>query len=136
MKFKTLFGAERSIKNPKKYLIDWKASSKSKIQFETKNFLNKFWKNHIVFEEFPVAGTKLSIDFFNATKRIAIEVQGEQHTRYTPFFHGNHKSNYIDQLKRDRDKLDFCRINEIKLVEVYYNDEINLKLFKKQGVIL
>ncbi len=136
MKFKTIFGATRSIKNPKKYLIDWEAKSKSKIQYKTKKFLKKFWSDSVVFEEFPVVGTRLSIDFFNASKKIAIEVQGQQHVRYTPFFHGNHKSNYIDQLKRDKEKLDFCKINDIKLVEVYYNDEINSQLFKKQGVIL
>tara|TARA_B100002019_G_scaffold105490_1_gene90667 strand:- start:1484 stop:1894 length:411 start_codon:yes stop_codon:yes gene_type:complete len=136
MKFKTIFGATRSVKSPKKYLIDWEGQSKSNIQYKTKVFLKKFWDKNVVFEEFPVVGTRLSIDFFNASKKIAIEVQGEQHVRYTPFFHGKHKSNYIDQLKRDKEKLDFCKINDIKLVEVYYNDEINLNLFKKQGVIL
>lgn len=136
MKFKTIFGATRSVKKANKYLIDWDGKSRSKIQFKTKSFLKEFWYKYVVFEEFPVVGTRLSIDFFNASKKIAIEVQGQQHVKYTPFFHGKSKSNYIDQLKRDKEKLDFCKINDIKLVEVYYNDEINSNLFKKQGVIL
>jgi hypothetical protein len=136
MKFTTLFGAKRSIKNPNKYLIKWDKPSRSKIQYKVKSFLKEYWSSKIVFEEFPMAGTRLSFDIFNASENIMVEVQGEQHTKYTPFFHGNQKMNYIDQLRRDKQKLDFCRINKIKLIEVYYNDKINKQLFKKQGVAL
>lgn len=136
MKFKTIFGATRSIKKPQKYLINWEGGSLSDFQLSVKKFLLPFWEKHIVFEEFPIAGTKLSLDFFNASKNIAIEVQGAQHTKYTPFFHGNNKSNFISQLKRDSDKLKFCQINNIKLIEIYPEDKINKSLFKKQGVTL
>lgn len=136
MKFKTLFGAERSIKKPNKYIIKWDKPSRSKIQFKVKNFLKNYWERKIVFEEFPMAGTRLSFDIFNASDKIIVEVQGEQHTKYTPFFHGNQKMNYIDQLRRDKDKLEFCKINDIKLVEVYYNDSLSKNLFKEQGVAL
>ena len=66
MRFKTLTGAERTVKKARSYLIDWDGKSRSKIQFQAKQFLKKHWSNHIVFEEFPVAGTKLSLDFYNA----------------------------------------------------------------------
>lgn len=136
MRFKTLTGATRTVKKAKNFLIDWDGSSRSKIQYNTKQFLKKYWSNHIVFEEFPVAGTKLSLDFYNANKKIAVEVQGKQHTKYVPFFHGKNKINYINQLKRDQDKLKFCEINEIQLVEIYDGEEVNEKLFKNFGVIL
>jgi len=136
MKFQTLQGSVRSVKKPQKYLIKWEKPSLSEFQFSVKEFLKTFWENQVVFEEFPIAGTKLSLDFFNASKNIAIEVQGAQHTKYTPFFHGNNKSNFIAQLRRDKDKLRFCEINNIKLVEIYPEDKINKTLFKKQGVIL
>ena len=136
MKFITLAGLERSVKSPSKYLIDWDGKSRSKIQKKVKDFLYSYWSKKVVFEEFPVAGTKLSFDIFNASEKIAVEVQGQQHTRYTPFFHGKYKYNFIDQLKRDQHKLDFCKLNEINLVEVYYDDPINKSLFKKQGVRL
>lgn len=136
MRFKTLTGATRTVKKAKNYLIDWDGSSRSKIQYNTKQFLKKYWSNHIVFEEFPVAGTKLSLDFYNANKKIAVEVQGKQHTKYVPFFHGKNKINYINQLKRDQDKLKFCELNDIQLVEIYDGDEVNEKLFKTFGVIL
>ena len=136
MRFKTLTGATRTVKKAKNYLIDWDGSSRSKIQYNAKQFLKKYWSNHIVFEEFPVAGTKLSLDFYNANKRIAVEVQGKQHTKYVPFFHGKNKINYINQLKRDQDKLKFCELNDIQLVEIYDGDEITEKLFETFGVIL
>lgn len=136
MRFKTLTGAERTVKKPRSYLINWDGESRSKIQFQAKQFLKKHWCNHIVFEEFPVAGTKLSLDFYNANKKIAVEVQGKQHTKYVPFFHGSNKINYLNQLKRDQDKLKFCELNDIQLVEIYDGDELNDKLFLKFGVIL
>jgi len=64
-------------------------------------------------------GTRLTIDFYNATKNIAIEVQGNQHTKYNKFFHKGNKMNYLDQLKRDDEKLAFCDLNNIKLLEVH-----------------
>lgn len=136
MRFKTLTGATRTVKKAKNYLIDWDGKSRSKIQYNAKQFLKKYWSNHIVFEEFPVAGTRLSLDFYNANKKIAIEVQGRQHTKYVPFFHGKNKINYINQLKRDQDKLKFCELNDIQLVEIYDGDEVTEKLFKSFGVIL
>jgi hypothetical protein len=136
MRFKTLMGATRTVKKAKKYLIDWDGKSRSKIQYSAKQFLKKYWSNHIVFEEFPVAGTRLSLDFYNANKKVAIEVQGRQHTKYVPFFHGKNKINYINQLRRDQDKLKFCELNDIQLVEIYDGDEVNEKLFESFGVIL
>jgi hypothetical protein len=136
MRFKTLFGATRTVKKAKKYLIDWDGPSRSKIQFKTKQFLKKHWSNYIVFEEFPVAGTKLSLDFYNANKKIAIEVQGKQHTRYVPFFHGKNKINYLNQLRRDQEKLKFCELNDINLIEIYEEDTLDKKLFENFGVNL
>ena len=136
MKFKTLSGAIRSVKKPAKYLVDWDGPSRSKIQRSVKLFLKPFWQNKIVFEEFPMAGSRLSFDIFNASDRVIIEVQGQQHTKYTPFFHGKNKINYIDQLRRDKLKMDFCKKNEIKLVEVYFDDKISRSFFRKRGLAL
>tara|TARA_R110000824_G_scaffold265390_1_gene454297 strand:- start:33189 stop:33596 length:408 start_codon:yes stop_codon:yes gene_type:complete len=135
MKFKTLTGSEKRVSKPKKYLISWDQESKSKIQFAAKQFLKEYWENHVVFEEFPIAGTRLSFDFYNANKKIAVEVQGAQHTKYVPFFHGR-KSQFISQLRRDQQKIDFCALNNIKLVEIFHDEKINKKIFEKNGVNL
>jgi len=135
MKFKTLSGSTAELKNARKYLVKWEAESRSKFQFSVKEFLFPYWRTDIVFEEFRIIGTRLSFDLYNANKKIAIEVQGAQHTKYVKFFHGN-RMKYLEQLKRDEKKFKFCQINEIKLVEIYPNDKINMELFESFGVVL
>ena len=136
MVFKTLVGSSKRVKTPKKYLIQWSGQSRSKLQFSVKKFMEPYWNTDIVFEEFPIAGTRMSFDFYNSNKNIAIEVQGGQHLKYTPFFHGKSKSTFLQQIRRDNDKQKFCELNGIKLVEIYPDDNLSLDLFKSFGVIL
>jgi hypothetical protein len=67
---------------------------------------------------------------------VAIEVQGAQHTKYVKFFHGNYKNNYIAQLDRDNQKLKFCEINDINLIEIYEKDKLSELFFKDMGLTL
>ena len=135
MKFFDASGRSRNLKNAKKYLIDWDKPSRSKFQTSVKEFLRPYWKNDIVFEEFRVVGSRLTLDFYNANKKIAVEVQGAQHTKYVKFFHKN-RLKYSEQLKRDEKKLEFCKANNIKLAEIYPQDEINASLFGDQEIYL
>lgn len=109
-------------KNTNKYIIDWTKPSRSKFQSQVKSFLNEIWSIYIVYEEFPVYGSRLSIDFYNASQNLAIEVQGSQHTKYNPFFHGNNRMAFLDQIKRDEKKKTFCELNNIKLIEIFEED--------------
>jgi len=136
MVFTTLIGSRKRISRPQRYSIDWGASSRSKLQFGVKSFLKTYWGHDVVFEEFPLAGSRLTFDFFNANSKIAVEVQGNQHLKYTPFFHGKSKSNFLGQIRRDNDKKKFCDLNKIKFVEIYPDDELSPALFKSFGVIL
>lgn len=135
MKFKTLTGSVAELRNPKKYLINWGGKSRSKFQFSVKEFLHPYWRTDIVFEELKLVGTRMSFDFYNANKKIAVEVQGQQHTKFVKFFHGN-RSKYLDQLKRDDKKMRFCEANDITLIEIYPNDIVSVELFESFGVIL
>ncbi len=51
MEFLTLNNKKKRCKNLKKYLIDWDAVSRSKLQKKVKDFICKYWSNNIVFEE-------------------------------------------------------------------------------------
>ena len=104
-------------KNVSKYLIDWEKKSRSKIQFKIKQFLKEYWENHIVYEEFPVYGTKLKVDILNATKRIAVEVNGTQHTSFNKFFHKT-RINYLRSLQRDHKKMEWLKLNNFELIEI------------------
>ncbi len=136
MLFKTLTGSSKRVKSPKKYLIEWDSSSRSKMQFTVKQYLKKYWSHDIVFEEFPLAGSRMTFDFYNPNKNVIVEVQGSQHLKHTPFFHGKSKSNFLNQIKRDNDKQKFCQMNNIDLVEIYPEDKLSTELFKSFGVIL
>ena len=118
MTFKSLAGREVKVKKSYIYKIDWQGNSLSKLQKSVKIELVKYWGADIVYEEFPLAGTRLNFDFYNATKNIVLEVDGHQHYRYNKFFHGQNRFNFLQQLKRDNDKEKFCDLNGIKLYRV------------------
>ena len=111
-------GRKKKIANSVKYLIDWDADCKSGIQKTVKNVLYDNWFADVVFEEFPVAGTRLTFDVFNATRNIAVEVDGNQHYKYNKFFHSNSRQNFLSQLQRDEKKEYFCEINNIELIRI------------------
>lgn len=136
MIFKTITGSTKRLPKAKRYIIDWGGKSRSKLQFGVKEFLLPYWSGDVVFEEFPVLGTKLTLDFYNANKKIAVEVQGAQHLKYTPFFHGASKSTFLGQIRRDDMKQSFCELNKIILVEIYPKDILSEELFKSFGAIL
>lgn len=108
-------------KNVSRYLIDWDSKSRSKIQFKIKQFFKTYWNGQIVYEEFPVYGSLLKVDILNATRRIAIEVQGGQHETYNPFFHGT-KHGFLKSIKRDITKYNWLVANGFKIIEIYEHE--------------
>ena len=131
MKLLDIHGRPRS-KMVSRYLIDWDKKSKSKIQFKVKQFLKTYWENHIVYEEFPVYGTRMKVDFINVTKKMAVEVHGPQHESCNKFFHKNSRAAYLDSIKRDAKKAEWLENNNFIFIEIYDKDIDNLshKLIK------
>lgn len=78
----------------------------------------------MVFEEFPVFGSRMKVDFLNATKKIAIEVNGSQHKQFNKFFHNNSRINYLNSIKRDWAKTEWLERNGYELIEIE-EQEIN-----------
>jgi hypothetical protein len=118
-------------KNVRKYLINWEGKSRSKLQYKFKQFFYPYWKNHIVYEEFPVYGSMLKVDLLNATKKIAVEIQGEQHESFNKFFHDNSRLKYLQSIKRDVKKEKWLEINEFKFLQLY---ETDLKILSPQYI--
>ena len=115
-------------KSVSKYLIDWNKKSRSKVQFKTKKFLEPFWKGQIVYEEFPVYGTRMTVDILNATKKLAIEVQGKQHSEFNKFFHNNSRLKYLEGIKRDIKKAEWLESNGFILLEIEEDEVKTLSL--------
>lgn len=137
MRFKNLYGKE-VFKNIQKYRIDWDKPSLSKFQFAVKQFLRPYWKSSICFEEMPVTGTRMRIDIYNATKRIACEVMGEFHRNFNKHFHKENTDNYLNQIKRDLKKSQWCELNRIDLIEIWPEDlpKLSSEWFKNKGIDL
>ena len=125
MRLYNIYGKLQS-KNVSKYLVDWDSKSRSKLQFKTKQFLKTIWDGQIVYEEFPVFGSKMKVDFLNATKKIAIEVNGPQHSNFNKFFHNNSRMNYLESLKRDHQKSLWLEQNNFTLIELEKKEVDNI----------
>ena len=135
MIFLTTTGREQKLKNSTKYLIDWDKKCRSKLQKKVKDLLYSNWVSDVVFEELPVLGTRMTLDFYNANKKLAIEVDGNQHYKYNKFFHSNSRQNFLSQLQRDEKKEYFCEINQIKLVRILERDTIDEELLRRLDII-
>ena len=135
MIFYTSYGRKKKLSNAHKYRIKWEDSCRSKIQKEVKDLLYPYWFADVVFEELPVVGTRMTIDFYNATRQIALEVDGAQHYKYNKHFHGGSRQKFLDQLNRDQIKETFCQKNEIQMVRVLESDKITVELLQELGAI-
>ena len=108
-------------KNVSRYLIDWEKKSRSNLQFKVKQFLKQYWENHIVYEEFPVFGSRMKVDIVNATKYIAVEVNGQQHGSFNKFFH-NSRYGYFQSISRDVKKEEWLENNGFDLITIEYDE--------------
>ena len=121
-------------RNVNKYLIKWDEPSRSNLQYNVKQFLKKYWRTCIVYEEFPVYGSRMKVDILNATKKIAIEVNGAQHGNYNKFFHANSRVNYLKSIDRDFKKLEWLESNSYNLIEINHDevDSLSKQFFKNK----
>ena len=108
-------------RNVSKYVINWDKPCKSKFQFDVKQFFKLFWQHQICFEEFPVYGSLMRVDLLNATKKIAVEVNGVQHGEFVEHFHG-HPANYLQSIRRDWKKTEWLESNGFSLIEIEPKD--------------
>ena len=61
----------------------------------------------------------MKVDILNATKKIAVEVQGNQHVSFNKFFHNNSRLKYPESIKRDAQKAQWLEKNGYTLVEIH-----------------
>jgi hypothetical protein len=121
-------------KSVTKYLINWDGKSRSKIQFKVKQFLKPFWLSHVVYEEFPVYGSRLKVDIIDMTTKVAIEVNGKQHSEFNKFFHSNSRVKYLESIKRDFKKTEWLEKNNFKLIEIEEHEigQMTKEFFKEK----
>jgi hypothetical protein len=75
-------------------------------------------------------GAPMQLDFYCPTFKLAVEVQGIQHTRYVSYFHKTRKD-YEYQCRCDRLKFKLCIQRGITLVYVPYDYKVNTESILK-----
>ncbi len=83
-------------------------------------FKKPFYKIRPDFLRNDVTGCNLEIDLYNDDLKLAVEVQGDQHYKFIPFFHRN-KDAFLNQRYRDAMKKEKCKQNGITLIEIPYS---------------
>ena len=103
---------------------------RSGLHNKTKELLKERYPNDRILEELVLPGTKtatrkstLKADFFIPVRKLIIEVHGEQHTEFNNFFFKS-KMDFYKAQARDRDKKQWCEINNFELIELFHNESI------------
>lgn len=98
----------------------------SKGELECRRVLETFFnqpfpKSRPNFLNNPVTGGayNLELDCFNSDLNLAVEYNGVQHYKFTPYFHKNREA-FDNQKYRDYMKRKMCEENNIILIEVPY----------------
>ena len=116
----------------KKYLVDYDKSSKSKFQFNVKQFFKTFWQYDAVCEEFRIPGCLLRIDLINFDKKIAVECQSMIHDNFSTHFHKT-RSAFLKSWRRDESKQKWIEdVIQFKFLEIYPED---LKLLSRKYIL-
>ena len=104
---------------PSRYAMRSEGSCLSKSQFSLGQIIRLVYgQQAVILEEFPVVGTRMSLDFYLPHHSIAFEFQGRQHTEYVHHYHRS-QENFKKQKQRDSQKKQWCALNDIDLVEVF-----------------
>ena len=95
----------------------------SNIAATVEGFINKeFSQYHYISGHwFTFHSQKLEIDFLIPSLKVAIEVQGEQHYKFTKLFHKT-AAGLRSQKYRDSLKSEWCDQNNYKLIELGYKE--------------
>lgn len=98
--------------------------NKSSLHLEARELIHGLFPTLQVLEEVPILVRKsetLYLDFYLPLIKKCIEVHGEQHYKFSRFFH-NTQLGFIRHKKRDQDKKEWCDINGIEYVELPFDD--------------
>jgi hypothetical protein len=121
--------------NGKEY--NWKPKSadtidehKSKLHLKIKKLLKEIYPFDIILEEVTLPGSSnllkkkdLIADFYIPNRCLIVEAHGEQHYEYNSFFFKN-KFQFLKAQKRDNDKIQWCNLNNIKIIALNFADSI------------
>lgn len=103
--------------------INTDTRSKSALHLRARHLLKKVFSTVQILEEisFKVKKNKtLYFDFYIPILQYAVEVNGEQHYKFVPRFHGTAQG-FLQAKKNDAEKKQWCALNNILLTILPFN---------------
>lgn len=101
---------------------------RSKYHIRARALLKEIFHSYRILEEVKLPGSTpthrkgvLFLDFFIPQINFAIEVHGQQHYEFCPFFHKT-KADFLLAKAKDDDKIEWCELNDIELITLKYSD--------------
>jgi hypothetical protein len=113
--------------------------NKSKGEKRIKDYLNLQYIYYNEQKEFNgllgLGNKNLSYDFYLPRYNLLIEFQGVQHEKYILGFHKS-KKDFQKQVEHDKRKREYAQTNNIKLLEIWYNDFENIEFILQKELNL
>ena len=111
--------------NLSKYLIRNESDLAGKSSYHKRAYrlLKEIYPSDAVCEEIFLEGcsSKLYLDLYLPARNLALEVDGEFHSKYSGHHHGS-KLEFARAKKRDLEKTEILELNNITLVRLNYNE--------------
>lgn len=114
--------------------IDWQLTGnmvkgslehKSSYHLLARSIIKQAYPTMQILEEVPIHPRKsetMYLDFYLPLIKKCIEVHGEQHYRFVPYYHHTVLT-FLQAQKRDKDKREWCSINGIAYISLPYNED-------------
>lgn len=105
------------------------STNPSSYHEKARSILKEIFPTQILLEEVTLPGSGKDVlyaDFFMPHRRLMVEVHGKQHYEQVAIFHGtdtNGKMKFYKAQQRDRNKKEWCAINNITLLELSYKED-------------
>ncbi len=104
------------------YIAKGSITKKSSLHLKARQLIRECNPTLQILEEVPINPRRsetLYLDFYLPLTKTCIEVHGEQHYKFVPFYHTT-KLGFFKHKKRDQDKKDWCETNGIQIIELSY----------------
>jgi len=98
-------------------------NNKSELHLLARKILHEVYPTLQILEEVPInpkKGNTLYLDFYLPLIKKCIEIHGEQHYKFVPFYHQN-MMGFVKSKKRDEDKKTWCEINNIQYISLSFD---------------
>jgi hypothetical protein len=111
----------------------------SKNHEKARVLLKKMFPFDSIYEETLLLGSKkgnrpnLKADFIIPSKKMLIEIHGQQHYEYSSFFHGT-KLKFLEHKSRDVRKIEWCELNNITYIELPHNETESQWIYRIENV--